>query len=71
MYDEQYAHIDCVEKYRALPKDAKKGNFVEGTLDGQREEMPVNFSMKAISRFGIPDHIFITTGGSMFTVSPK
>ena len=29
VYDEQYVHIEGIEKYRALLKDTVTGNFVE------------------------------------------
>ncbi|MHB1708211.1 MAG: IS1/IS1595 family N-terminal zinc-binding domain-containing protein [Thermoplasmataceae archaeon] len=63
VYDEQYAHIDGKEKYRALLKDAKTGNFVEEMLDDLTENTLFNFFMKALSRFIIPEEIFITTDG--------
>jgi hypothetical protein len=63
VYDERHAHIDGVEKYRALLKDAKTGGFVEENLEDLNEETPVTFFMKAISRFTMPDHIFMTTDG--------
>jgi hypothetical protein len=63
VYDEQYAHIDGVEKYRALLKDAGSGNFVEEVLDDIRERTLVNFLVKALSMFSLPDRIFITTDG--------
>ena len=63
VYDEQYAHIDGIEKYRALLKDAKTGNFVEEILDDLREETLNGFFMRALSRFIMPKEIFITTEG--------
>ena len=63
VYDEQYAHIDGIEKYRALLKDSKTGNFVEGILDDLKEETLVNFFLMALPRFAIPEEIFITTDG--------
>ena len=63
VYDEQYAHIDGIEKYRALLKDAKTGNFVEEILDDLREETLNGFFMRALSRFIMPKEIFITTYG--------
>ena len=63
VYDEQYAHIDGVEKYRGLLKDSKTGNFVEGILDDLREETPAGFFMMALSRFTILKEISITTDG--------
>ncbi len=63
VYDEQYAHIDGIEKYRALLKDSKTGNFVEEILDDLTEGTLVNFFLMALSWFSIPDHVFITTDG--------
>ena len=63
VYDEQYAHIDGIEKYRALLKDSKNGNFVEEILDDLKEETLAGFFMRALSRFAIPREIFITTDG--------
>ncbi len=63
VYDEQYAHIDGIEKYRALLKDSKTGNFVEEILDDLREETLNGFFMRALSRFIMPQEIFITTDG--------
>jgi transposase-like protein len=63
VYDEQYAHIDGMERYRALLKDAKNGNFVEEILDDLGEETLKGFFMRALSRFIIPQEIFITTDG--------
>ena len=63
VYDEQYTHIDGVEKYRALLKDSKTGDFVEEILDDLKEETLRGFFMRALSRFSIPDHVFITTDG--------
>ena len=63
VYDEQYAHIDGVEKYRALLKDSKTGDFVEEILDDLKEGTLASFFIGALSRFSIPGHIFITTDG--------
>ncbi|QRF75341.1 hypothetical protein Thermo_00837 [Thermoplasmatales archaeon] len=63
VYDEQYAHIDGIEKYRALPRDAGAGNFAEEILDDLREDMLAGFIVRALSRFTIPEEIFITTDG--------
>ena len=63
VYDEQYAHIDGIEKYRALLKDTNNGNFVEEILDDLGEDKLANFFIKVLSRFSIPDHVFITTDG--------
>ena len=63
VYDEQYTHIDGVEKYRALLKDSQTGDFVEEILDDLTEGTLVNFFVEALSRFSIPDHVFITTDG--------
>ncbi len=37
VYDGQYAHIDCVGKYRTRLKDSKTGNFIEEILDPLKE----------------------------------
>ena len=58
VYDEQYAHNDGTEKYRALLKDAETGNFVEGIPDDLKEETLVNFFLMALPRFFIPEKIF-------------
>ncbi len=63
VYDEQYAHIDGIEKYRALLKDSQTGDFVERVMDDLTEGMPVNFFVEALSRFSIPYHVSITTDG--------
>lgn len=63
VYDEQYAHIDGMEKYRALLKDSKNGNFVEEMLDDLKEDTLAGFFMRALSRFTMPKEIFITTDG--------
>ncbi len=63
VYDEQYAHIDGIEKYRALLKDSKTGDFVEGIMGDLTQGTPVNFFVEALSRFSIPDHVSITTDG--------
>ncbi len=63
VYDEQYAHIDGIEKYRALLKDSQTGDFVEEILDDLKEETLANFFVRALSRFSIPKEIFITTDG--------
>ena len=66
VYDEQYVHINGMERYRALLKDSITGSFVEDILDDLGEETIVNFLISALSRFIIPDHIdyiIITTDG--------
>ncbi len=63
VYDEQYAHIDGIEKYSALLRDAGTGNFVEEILDDLREDTLAGFMVRALSRFTIPEEIFITTDG--------
>ena len=44
-------------------KDSKTGNFVEEILDDLTENTFFNFFMKALSKFTIPEKIFITTDG--------
>ena len=63
VYDEQYAHIDGIEKYRALLKDSKNGNFVEEMLDDLEEDTLIGFFIRALSRFSIHSTIYITTDG--------
>ncbi len=63
VYDEQYVHINGIERYRALLKDSKTGNFVEEILDDLKEETLAGFFLRAISRFTVPETIFITIDG--------
>ncbi|MHB1440310.1 MAG: hypothetical protein ACYCWK_06235 [Cuniculiplasma sp.] len=63
VYDEQYVHVDGVDKYRALLKDSKTDNFVEEILDDLKEDTLVNFFTEALSMFNTPEEIFITTDG--------
>jgi Protein implicated in ribosomal biogenesis, Nop56p homolog len=63
VYDEQYVHIDGDERYRALLKDAKNGNFVEEILDDLKEETLIGFFIRSLSKFTIPEEINITTDG--------
>jgi transposase-like protein len=63
VYDEQYVHIDSTEKYRALLKDSKTGNFVEEILDDLQESTLTGFFTRSIGMFDVPDSIFITTDG--------
>ncbi len=64
VYDEQYVHINGIEKYRALLKDTVTGMFVEDILDDLSEETISSFLISALSRFIIPydlDYIVIIT----------
>ena len=63
VYDEQYVHIDGTEKYRAMLKDSKNGNFVESILDDLHESTLTGFFTRSIGMFHVPDNIFITTDG--------
>jgi len=63
VYDEQYVHINGLEKYRALLKDARTGSFVEEILEDLSEETLIGFFMMALSRFSMPKEIFITIDG--------
>jgi hypothetical protein len=63
VYDEQYVHIDGTEKYRAMLKDSKSGNFVESILDDLQESTLTGFFTDSIGMFNVPDNIFITTDG--------
>ncbi len=63
VYDEQYVHIDGEEKYRALLKDSKTGNFVESILDDLSEETLIDFFVQSIPRFNVDKEIYVTTDG--------
>jgi hypothetical protein len=63
VYDKQYVHIDGTEKYRAMLKDSKSGNFVESILDDLQESTLTGFFTYSIGMFNVPDNIFITTDG--------
>ena len=63
VYDEQYVHIDGTEKYRAVLKDSKNGNFVESILDDLQESTLTGFFTRSIGMFNVPGSIFITTDG--------
>lgn len=67
VYDEQYVHIDGIERYRALLKDGKTGNFVEEILDDLSEETLINFFVQSLRRFMIHKEthkeIYVTTDG--------
>jgi hypothetical protein len=63
VYDEQYVHIDGEEKYRALLKDSKTGNFVESILDDLSEETLIDFFVRSIPRFNVDKEIYVTTDG--------
>jgi len=56
-------HIYGKEKYRALLKDSKTGNFVEEILDDLQESTLTGFFTRSIGMFDVPDIIFITTDG--------
>ena len=49
IYDEQYVHIEGIEKYRALLKDTVTGMFVEDILDDLSEETISGFLITAQS----------------------
>ena len=51
VYDEQYVHINGIEKYRALLRDSVTGSFFEDILDDLGESTIVNFMINALSRF--------------------
>ena len=63
VYDEQYVHIDGEEKYRALLKDSKTGNFVESILEDLSEETLIGFFVRSIPRFNVGKEIYVTTDG--------
>jgi transposase-like protein len=58
VYDEQYVHIDGTEKYRALLKDSKTGNFVESILDGLSENTLLDFFIRSLKRFNVNGDIY-------------
>ncbi|MHB1493332.1 MAG: hypothetical protein ACYCSG_00650 [Thermoplasmataceae archaeon] len=62
-YGEQYVSIDGRDKFRALLKDTKNGNFVEAILDDLREQTLIMFFTSAIRRFMIHGKASITTDG--------
>ena len=63
VYNEPYVHIDVIERYRALLKDSKTGNFVESILDDLSEETLINFFVQSLQRFNINKEIYVTTDG--------
>ena len=63
VYDEQYSRTDSMEKYRALLKDSKMGNFVESILDDLSEEALIAFFARSVPRFHVRGQIYITTNG--------
>ena len=63
VYDEQYVHIDGEEKYRALLKDSKTGNFVESIIDDLSEETLIDFFVRSIPGFNVDKEIYVTTDG--------
>jgi len=63
VYDEQYVHIDGMERYRALLKDSKIGGFVESILNDLSEETLIDFFVQSLQRFRIDKEIYVTTDG--------
>ena len=63
VYDEQYSHIQGVERFRALLKNSKTGIFVEEIIDDLSEENIERFLLNALSQFRIPNTVTITTDG--------
>ena len=63
VYDEQYSHIQGVERFRTLLKDSKTGIFVEEIIDDLSEEKIERFLLNALSQFSIPNTVTITTDG--------
>ena len=63
VYDEQYSHINGVERFRALLKNSKTGIFVEEIIDDLSEENIERFLLNALSQFRIPNTVTITTDG--------
>jgi transposase-like protein len=63
VYDEQYVHINGEDKYRALLKDSKTGEFVESILNDLSEETLIDFFVQSLQRFRIDREIYVTTDG--------
>ena len=63
VYDEQYSHIQGVERFRALLKDSKTGIFVEEIIDDLSEDNIERFLLNALSHFIVPNTVTITTDG--------
>jgi len=63
VYDEQYSHIQGVERFRTLLKDSKTGRFIEEIIDDLSEENIERFLLNALSQFSIPSTVTITTDG--------
>ena len=63
VYDEQYSHINGVERFRTLLKDSKTGRFIEEIIDDLSEGNIERFLLNALSQFCIPNTVTITTDG--------
>ena len=63
VYDEQYSHIQGVERFRALLKDSKTGIFTEEIIDDLSEEKIERFLLNALSQFRIPNTVTMTADG--------
>ena len=63
VYDEQYVHIDGIERYRALLKDSKTGGFVESILDDLPEKTLIDFFVRSLKGFNVNGEVYITTDG--------
>ena len=63
VYDEQYSHIQGMERFRTLLKDSKTGIFAEEIIDDLSEDNIERFLLNALSQFSIPKTIAITTDG--------
>ena len=63
VYDEQYSHIQGVERFRTLLKDSKTGIFAEEIIDDLSEDNIERFLLNALSQFSIPNTVTITTDG--------
>ncbi len=71
VYDEQYVGIDGEDKFRALLKDVKKGNFTEELLDDLKENTLISFFVSALRRFIIHGTVTITTDGYHYEYALK
>jgi len=63
VYDEQYVHINGEDKYRALLKDSKTGEFVESILNDLPEKTLIDFFVRSLKGFNVNGEVYITTDG--------
>lgn len=63
VYEQQHDHINGEDKYRALLKDSKTGEFVESILDNLSEETLIYFFVQSLQSFRIGKEVYVTTDG--------